>query len=83
MRRPSRFWSRSGVPVAVPTNAVRITTAIASAITAVRPKARRRQPLAKAARARRASSVIAVAADNDFRKPREGTPAEATATPGR
>ena len=67
-RRPSLYWSRSGGPAAVPRNAVRITTATASAITPARPKAQQSQPAAKAPTARRASSAIAVAAVMTFAK---------------
>ncbi len=67
-RRPSLYSSRSGGPAAVPRNAVRITTATASAITPARPKAQQSQPAAKAPTARRASSAIAVAAVMTFAK---------------
>ena len=82
-RRPSLCSSKSGGPAAVRTNAARITIATASVIMAPARAARRQPQPARVPRARRASSSATVVGrrNNEFRKPREGAPADAAAAP--
>ena len=84
-RRPSLSWSKSGGPAAVRRSAARITIATASVITAA-PRGRR-----AGSRSRRAAPRATPREqqrhrrgrrdNNEFRKPREGAPAEAAALP--
>ena len=80
-RRPSRSSSKSGGPVAVPRSAARITTATASAITPARPEGAQAAAGEGAEGAPREQRHRRGRRNNEFRKPREGAPADATATP--
>ncbi|MGX1334122.1 ATP-dependent RNA helicase SUPV3L1/SUV3 [Bradyrhizobium elkanii] len=62
-RRPSRSWSKSGVPVAVPTSAARIIAAMIATAAVIRASPPRARRLLKAAvRATASASIIAVRA---------------------